>query len=165
MYSMGTVALDMGADPHVFVGDGTKLYPGEFVAVNLEFRLGLVRADFQPPAYKLAPDTFGASLVGLAERKGSRGVYEQRLFIADSCMEAPVSNEEGQQVYSIIGCHVQGDTLLGVAYINKHSQLVALLATTGRGAAQDGLDSSIIRRFLDTYFSSWGREVQPKPSY
>ena len=167
---MGDVADDFLMDPTVYVFDGAAWHAGRYVDRDHKYRLALIRADVPGTPVPLpAVDRPIARLLGIPPRLDGEAPLEIAERPAVPCGEAPSWIEEGISRYrrrSLSRCF-EGKVadLSGGAMLDAIGALAGLQVNSFASSSAVGPSGSEVRAFLDLYFASWGRAVDPKPAY
>lgn len=167
---MGDVADDFLMDPTVFVFDGVAWHTGRYVDRDHRFRLALIRADV--PGTPLALPTEDAAvtrLIGIPPRIDGEAPLRVLERPVVPCIMAPSWLEEGMGRYrrrALTRC-IDGrvEDLSGGIMLDATGALTGIQVNPIAASSAVGPSGSEIRAFIDLYFASWGRYVDPRPVY
>lgn len=166
---MGAVADDFGLDPTVFVYDGAAWHRGRYVDRDHGSGLALIRADGVPGTpvrIRKNEDTFTDRLIGIPAMPGRPMHVAPTETLAAPCGPRvrlqPLDGEFVPPEREAICLQGRVRDLPGGLFMDI-SDIVSGMQVEQTGDRPGGPDAAAIRDFVDTYFSSWGRDVRPRP--
>lgn len=164
------------AQPTVYIRTRDKWLVGRYVDYSPQFEIALIRAETDERPTRLAPEPRDImSLAGLLEDETPPHLFVRDMYVAAGCgnyEQAQLAHRvrsrrrAGEPVGRVELCFSgRGHGLRsGALFLDLNGDIIGL-ATIKIDRIHAGVSAVEIRRFLDTYFLTGGREVTPKPEY